>query len=172
MTDLTSALEVYDISCQLNVDEQLFPACKMTFSIPRTNSEATIAMARNALEYLQLLPSFDPRMVINYLKGSSAVDILTGYQENGLASIHEIKQNQFSERNTLLFHSLEELERLTGCYIWHDYESRVIIVGTTEGSSLAREVVEDCIVRNVPPAHKFNELMTSQASQKLETSRL
>ncbi|XP_061995328.1 uncharacterized protein LOC133713343 isoform X3 [Rosa rugosa] len=155
LTELTDALKVYDISCQLTVQlgSQLDPYSEMTFSTSNTNSEANVARGRKALEYLQLMPFRLAPMVIKYINGSFTDEILTGNQEGGLRSTYRIES---------------DLERLTGCDIWLGAD-RVIIVGTLEGSRLAREVVEDCIVRNVPPAPKIRNLMTSLASQEFET---
>ncbi|XP_061995327.1 uncharacterized protein LOC133713343 isoform X2 [Rosa rugosa] len=166
LTELTDALKVYDISCQLTV--QLDPYSEMTFSTSNTNSEANVARGRKALEYLQLMPFRLAPMVIKYINGSFTDEILTGNQEGGLRSTYRIESEQLLKCKRLLSGSLQDLERLTGCDIWLGAD-RVIIVGTLEGSRLAREVVEDCIVRNVPPAPKIRNLMTSLASQEFET---
>ncbi|PRQ56941.1 putative K domain, type 1 protein [Rosa chinensis] len=166
LTELTDALKVYDISCQLTV--QLDQHSEMTFSTSNTNSEANVARARKALEYLQLMPFLYTPVVIKYINGSFAEDIPIGHQEGGLCSTYRIESEQSLERKILLAGSLRDLERLTGCDIWLG-ANRVIIIGTFEGSRLAREVVEDCIVRNMPPAPKIRDLMTSLASQEFET---
>ncbi|XP_034221954.1 KRR1 small subunit processome component homolog isoform X3 [Prunus dulcis] len=85
------------------------------------------------------------------------------------------RQDKYVSRKKLLMTlPIQELEKLTGCSIYlRPNNDMVAAMGPIKGLKLVRSIVEDCIVHNMPPAHRVKRLANYvQAIKGVEALRL
>ncbi|XP_034221953.1 KRR1 small subunit processome component homolog isoform X2 [Prunus dulcis] len=165
---LESSLEEYGISCELDMD-QFF----ITFTTTRAKDPYAILNSRYLIRLLAA--EVPPRQALKVMYGMPCYLIYTGYHLGGLCSKFGIKTDKYVSRKKLLMTlPIQELEKLTGCSIYlRPNNDMVAAMGPIKGLKLVRSIVEDCIVHNMPPAHRVKRLANYvQAIKGVEALRL
>ncbi|KAK9941673.1 hypothetical protein M0R45_007371 [Rubus argutus] len=144
---IESCLEEIGIACALNLAERSMRVSTTT----RTKGRNYFVKATRIVELLTTT-HVPPHLAVEILRGGRRhILIKIGNQEGGLCSKYGINKEQFVKQRESLACSLEALAALTCCNLFLN-ENTLAAVGEAIPLSLVREIVTDCIVKDVNPA--------------------